>query len=245
MKALTISLFTCFLFSFNAISQNTIEANVENWEYGTAKIGVLDFISGSTQKFGSIDKNGNLSIELQPNFLQKMKEQMEKEQEKSPEGWKASLKTVSKTFSCFSGDLTYKNGDTNLSSLPKQLVVFKNEKEILGILMPASNKAIADFFFSNSEENSTTGKYLEWTYLDEPATVKGTCNTTTFTQAENESFKAAKTYSLDLKKGWNLIEYHITEVFEDSTGQIYPKTTEIQLIKNIPSEINWYFSAEK
>ncbi|PKD21467.1 hypothetical protein APR41_00315 [Salegentibacter salinarum] len=245
MKTLILSLLTCFLFSFNAISQNLIEANVENWEYGTAKIGVLDFISGSTQEFGSIDENGNLTLELQPGFLQKMKEQMEKEQEKSPDDWQASLKTVSGTFPCLSGGLSYKNGETNLSSLPRQLVVFKNEKEILGLLMPASNKAVADFFFTFSEKNSDTGKYLEWTYLDEPATVEGTCINTTFTKNQNESFKASKNYSLDLKEGWNLIEYHITEVFEDSTGKIFPKTTEIQRIENIPSEINWYFSAEK
>ena len=245
MKTLIINLIVCFLFSFNALSQNLIETKVENWEYGSAKIGVLDFISGSVQEFGGIDKNGNLTIELQPNFLQKMKAQMEKEQEKSPEGWQASLKTVSGTFSCLSGGLSYNNGETNLSSLPKQLVVFKGEKEILGLLMPASKKAIADYFFTYGEENSGTGKYIEWTYLDEPATVKGTCINTTFTQAQNESFKASENYSLELKKGWNLIEYHITEVFEDSSGKIYPKTTKIQRIENAPSEINWYFSSEK
>ncbi|MBZ9629484.1 hypothetical protein LB465_01735 [Salegentibacter sp. LM13S] len=245
MKTLNIILLSCFLLSFNAISQNLIEANVENWEYGNAEIGTIDFISGSMLKFGSIDKNGDLAIKLEADFLQKMKDQMEKEQEKSPKGWQASLKTVSGTFSCMSGDLSYKNGESNLSSLPKQLFVFKGDQEILGLLMPASNSAIADYFFTYGEENSGTGKYLEWTYLDEPATVKGDCNTTTFTQMQNESFEATESYSLDLKKGWNLIEYNIANVFEDSSGKVYPKTTEIQLIKHIPSEINWYFLAEK
>ncbi len=245
MKTLYIIFTSCFLLSFSALSQNLIEANIENWEFGNAKIGTLDFITGETQEFGSIDKSGNITIKLEPDFLQKMKEQMEKEQEKAPEGWKASLKTVSRTFSCLSDDLSFENGDTNLSSLSKQLFVFKGDKEILGFLMPASNEAIANYFFSYGEKNTDMGKYLEWTYLDEPAVVNGTCSTTIFGQTENESYKATKNYSLDLQKGWNLIEYHIKEVFEESTGKIHPKTTEVRLIENIPSEINWYFSPEK
>lgn len=245
MKAINIILIVSFLLGFNARSQNLIEANLENWKYGTAKIGVLDFMTGEIQEFGNINKTGNIQIKLESNFLQKMKAQMDKEQEKAPEGWKASLKTVSGTFSCLSDDLSFQNGETNLSSLPKQLFVFKGSKEILGLLMPASNKAIANYFFTYGEENCKTGKYLEWTYLDKPAKVNGTCSTTTFTQTENESYKATRIYSLDLKAGWNLIEYHITEVYEESSGKFHPKTTEIKLIENIPSNINWYFSPEK
>lgn len=54
-------------------------------------------------------------------------------------------------------------------------MVFKKDKEILGLFMPTTNKAIADFFFAYSEENSDIGKYLDWTYLDESAIVEGTC----------------------------------------------------------------------
>jgi len=245
MKKFNFLLVACLLFSLSSMSQNTIEAKVENWEYDAAKIGVLDFMSGEVQEFGSISKEGNIEIQLETNFLEKMKQEMEKEQQKAPEGWKASLKTVSGTFSCMANDLTYENGETNLSSLPRQLFVFTGDKEILGLLMPASTKAIANYFFSYGEENCSTGKYLEWTYLNEPAKVNGTCSNTTFTQTADESYEATETYSLDLQKGWNLIEYNITEVFEESSGNIHPKTTEVQLIKNIPSEISWHFSPEK
>lgn len=148
MNTFFIIFASCFLLNFNALSQNHIEANIENWEFGIAKIGTLDFITGDTQEFGSIDKSGNITIKLEPDFLQKMKEQMEKEQEKAPEGWKASLKTVSGAFSCLSDDLFFENGDTNLSSLPKQFFVYKGDKEIIGFLMPVSNEAIANYFFS-------------------------------------------------------------------------------------------------
>ena len=245
MKAIILIFGLCLSINSQSIAQNIIEARLENWEHGNAQVGALDFISGEIQEFGSIDKEGNLRIELFPDFLQKMKEQMEKEQEKAPDGWKASLKTLSGSFSCFGGNLIYENGDTNLSSLPKQLFVFKGEKEILGMLMAATNEAIANYFFTYADENTGKGKYLEWTYLNEPASVMGTCNSTSFTQTENETFENISDYSLELKKGWNLIEYHITEIFEDSSGKIHPKTTKIQNIQNIPSEIKWYFSPEK
>lgn len=80
-----------FLLNFQKKSQNLIEANIENWEYGNGKIEILDFISGKFQEFVTIDQNGNLEIEL-ANFLQKKKEQRKKEQEKALEGWEASLK---------------------------------------------------------------------------------------------------------------------------------------------------------
>jgi len=53
----------------------------------------------------------------------------------------------------------------------------------------------------------------------------------TYTQTENESFKAARNYSLDLQKGWNLIEYHITEIFEESSGKIILKLQRFNLLK--------------
>lgn len=65
------------------------------------------------------------------------------------------------------------------------------------------------------------------------------------TRPPNGSFKASESYSLDLKKGWNHIEYHVTQVFEDSTGKVYPKITEIQFSKNIPLYIKWHFYSEQ
>lgn len=73
MNTFFIIFASCFLLNFNALSQNHIEANIENWEFGIAKIGTLDFITGDTQEFGSIDKSGNITIKLEPDFLQKMK----------------------------------------------------------------------------------------------------------------------------------------------------------------------------
>jgi hypothetical protein len=122
-----------------------------------AKIGTLIFVSGEIHEFGSINKNGNIAIKLQKPIFFKMREQLEKEQEKAPEGWKTSLKTVSGTFSYLSEDLSFKNADTNLSSFPRQLFVFKGGKEILGLLMPASNEAFANYFFSYGEENCGKG----------------------------------------------------------------------------------------
>ncbi|HKL37182.1 MAG TPA: hypothetical protein VJ899_12890 [Salegentibacter sp.] len=241
MKTINLILIACFLFGLNVQSQEVIEARLENWEYGEADLGVIDFITGEAQKFGSIDEDGNIQIKLESNFLQKMKEQMEKEQEKAPKGWKAALKNVSGTFDCFLDDLTYTNGEANLSSLPKHLVVYRDKEEILGGLMAASNKPIANYYYSAGELNCKTGKYLEWTYLEKPAMVKGTCTTKNFTRIEGESFEAKRDYSLDLKEGWNLIEYNITEVFEGATGKVQPKTTKIQRIENIPSNVNWYF----
>ena len=245
MKPTNTILIVCLLFGINVQSQDLIEARLDNWEHGTVDLGVIDFITGEAQKFGSIDENGNIEIKLETNFLQKMKDQMEKEQEKAPKGWKASLKNVSGTFNCFSDNLTYTNEEANLSSLPKLLVVYRDKKEVLGELMAASNEQVANYFFSYGDLNCETGKYLEWTYLDEPATVEGTCSTTNFTQIQDESFEATRDYSLDLKEGWNLIEYEITEVFEGADGKVQPKTTKIQSIKNIPSDINWYFLQEQ
>jgi hypothetical protein len=245
MKTTNIILIVCLLFGISVQSQNLIEARLENWEYGEADIGVIDFITGDAHKFGSIGEDGNIQITLEANFLQKMKDQIGKEQEKAPKGWKASLKNVSGTFDCFLDDLTYTNEEANLSSLPKLLVVYRDKKEVLGELMAASNQQVANYFFSYGDLNCETGKYLEWTYLDEPAKVEGTCSTTNFTQIQDESFEATRDYSLDLKEGWNLIEYQITEVFEGADGKVQPKTTKIQSIENIPSDINWYFLQEQ
>lgn len=241
MKPIYFFLFLWLLLGNNVQAQQLIKAHLDNWNHGEVNVGTIDFITGKAHKLGSIDTDGNLQIELQKNFLQKMKEKMQKEQENAPKGWKAALKTVSNTYSCFPEDLTYSNPNAALSSLPKLLVVYTDKKEILGELMAASKLSIANYFFSYGDLNCQTGKYLEWTYLDEPASVNGVCSITTYTLTKDESFKATNEFSLNLKQGWNLIAYQITEIFEGASGKVQPKTTKINRLENIPENINWYF----
>lgn len=227
----------CFS-TFPLKAQGEISGQIENWNDAEAKIIFVDIFSGYTRELGKIEKDGTLIIPLEEDFLTSIKAEMKKEQEKAPENSKISLKNVKKSYSCQNGDLEYQNPEAPITGLPKHLYVVKEEKEMLGLLMPASSKSIAQYV--SSGKNAETGKYLEWVYLDEEAEVKGDCYSHGFT--DNATFKEIHHFDLYLKQGWNIVQYEIQETFEDETGKTYPKEIEWTSVEKIPEDIKWIFT---
>lgn len=237
-----VLLLSCFLmFQHHTQAQEKVTGSINNWHEGEAKIMFIDMFSGYTREFGTIDANGNLEIPLQENFLSLVKEAMEKEQKKASENRVISLKDLQGTYSCDVGDLEYENPGTKLSSLPQHLMVVPvgGEKRILGILSPASDPAIAQWIASNKRESTKQGKYMEWVFLEEEARVNGECYSHTFTN--DDVIQEDYQYDLDLKKGWNLVQYEIQEIFEDSQGKTYPKRIEVTTITEVPEDVEWTF----
>lgn len=128
-----------------------------------------------------------------------------------------------------------------MSSLPQHLMAMPvgGEKHILGMLSPASDPAIAQWIASYKQESTAKGKYMEWVFLEEEARVNGKCYSHTFTN--DDVIQEDYQYDLDLKKGWNLVQHEIQEIFKDSQGKIYPKEIIVTTVTEMPEDVEWTF----
>lgn len=161
-----LSLLAFFLFfQHNLLSQEMISGKLNNWQNSDAKIVNLDLFTGDTRYFGEIDEEGNIKIPLKKNFLSKIKKELKKKQEEATDNQKITLKTLQGTYSCLSGDLSYENAENNLTALPKMFFVMNAEEDLIGLLMPVSNPAIAKWHSSFGKQNTGKGKYVEWVYF--------------------------------------------------------------------------------
>lgn len=52
-------------------------------------------------------------------------------------------------------------------------------------------------------------------------------------------------YNLDLKPGWNLIKYEISEIFTDEGGKTYPVRESYTSISELPSDLQYVFLPER
>lgn len=78
--------------------------------------------------------------------------------------------------------------------------------------------------------------------FDEKASVNGECFSTKF--ADSETFKEKHHFNLNFKKGWNLVEHEIQEVFKDKTGKIHPTKIQWKVVEEMPEDVQWTFIAE-
>ena len=227
------------IFHHQVKAQEIIAGSIDNWQKGEARIVLMDMFSGYIKDLGKINKDGHLEIPLEKDFLSRIKEEMKKEQAKAHENHKLSLKTLEGKYSCLSGDLEYENPETNLSGLPKQFFIMQGKNEMLGILMPTSNPAIAESHAAFSSKSSGKGKYVEWVYFDKQAKVNGECYSNRF--ADSSTFKESHQFNLDFNKGWNLVQHEIQETFEDQSGKIHAKKIRWSTIEQVPEDIEWIF----
>ncbi|GHA48432.1 hypothetical protein GCM10007103_31640 [Salinimicrobium marinum] len=245
MKYLFIVFLFLLSFQQQTEAQEKITGSIAGWQQGEAKIMFIDMFSGCMRELGSIDAEGNFEIPLEKDFFTSVKAAMQKEQEKAAENGTISLKDLQGTFSCDKGKPEYINPETKLTSLPQHLMVarVKGEKELLGMLSPVSNPVIAKWLLSYKQENTGKGKYFEWVYLEDEAAVKGSCYSHGFTN--NDVIEQHHEFDMDLKKGWNMVQHEILEIFEDEQGKIIPEQIEITTITEVPEDVQWIFVPSK
>ena len=244
MKRTILLLSLFFILSQNiSVAQEIITAKIENWDYSEGKVVSLNLFSGETRDFGEIDSSGTIKIPLQDDFLSKVREEMKEKEESNPDNVKISLKNLKGTYSCTTGDLTYSDENLSLTGLPKMFFVTNAKNDIIGLLMPVSNPAIAEHHASFGKESTGKGKYVQWVYFEDKARVSGKCSTTKFayTDSTHTSFQENRHLDLNFKRGWNLVEHDIQEIFKDSSGKIYPKRINSHVVETMPKDVQWTF----
>ena len=238
MKKLPIQFFLA-LFSAFAFAQGSITGTIPDWSGGSGEVAIMAM--GPPQVLGTFDDLGNLEIPLKTDMLAEVKKQVEAANEGFTDGWKASLKTLGDSFSCFGGELEVVNGEQPISGFPSMgafMLVNMEQKKRFGYLMVGSSKDFADGMVPYKFK---PGYFLEWYFVEEPGSVKGDCSMESYAVNQKDLYAKTTTYDLELKKGWNIVKYEIHEVYTDSEGNSYPMNDSYSTIDAIPGDVQFIF----
>jgi hypothetical protein len=241
-----INLSKCWLFlvplfiSQQVSAQQELRGKISNYSGAVSPIESFDRFSAISTKWGEVNAEGDFSIILEDNFLEKAREMAVEAQKNAPQGFTLKFKTVAETFSCAFEEMPTEGGETVVSRIPELTLLDEMGNPANGILYAASSLEIADWLFSYQEKNVVTGYYLEFYFLEGPATAKGKCLLETYTGAGEEVFEESTTIDLELQAGWNIIRYGIDEVFTSSSGKAFPLEFTISRLESLPEGLMWF-----
>ncbi len=228
----------------NSYAQLNISGDIQNWSNGEAIVVSSDMISGDMEIWGKVSAAGEVSIDLEFDFLSILKEKAAEAQKNAPQGWSLNFKTVETSYGCQTSDedgstpFEYKGGESIISGVPELIVGDNAKNEPYGVLYFANNETIANWLHSYGQEKASTGYYLSWMFVEKEASAKGSCVVPTMTMSGQEFNDITET-DLDFEEGWNMVKYEVSEVFTASDGMVYPSRTTISLVKFIPEDLQW------
>ncbi|MDW5290224.1 hypothetical protein [Formosa sp. PL04] len=242
MKTLKNSIVVLFMSAFMSLgcmAQNAIQGNIENWSNGEVPLIFNDYISKAKINMGSISSNGEMIIPLDDDYLSNLKDAALKAKETAPEGWKMKFNTVESVFGCGDEGIIYENASIIFTGLPDLEALNDDESTSYGYIYCTNNTELSTWLFNYGQGNIAKGYYLRWFYAEDNASVKGTCDMPTYTGNADENYVDTTVYNLEIKKGWNIIKYAITETFISQEGKISPSKTEITTIDEVPIDALW------
>lgn len=223
----------------SVIAQQGIVGKIDGYKDGKGLIISYDFVTGDKYTWGTIDDKGLISVPLSDDFLDQIKKMAKKAQKKAPEGFKLKLPTVEDAFSCRYPDIEFEHPLTILSGLPDLKLTDKKKKAANGNLYAVNNPLIAEWLHRCEKGDIGLGYYLLFYFADETASAKGKCISPTFTGLGEENYDKYILFDIDLKKGWNIVQYKIEEIFESKVGGTFPKVIKVTKLENLPVDLLW------
>ncbi|MGB5507768.1 hypothetical protein [Robiginitalea sp.] len=243
MNNTVLLLLTLVIFTSQSRGQETLSGSIEGWTQGEGEVYTGVF---SLTEVGSIDALGNFEIPLKPGYLSEVKEKMAAENSDPERKFSSELMTLGESCQCAEGNIELVNGDQELTTLAILGFMLANmeKKEKFGLLIPASSKDFAEGYSKLGAYEHQTGYAVDWYYVDKPGVAKGDCSMESYPVNGDQMYTRNTSYNLDLKPGWNLIKYEISEIFTDEGGKRYPVQESYTSILELPSDMQFVFLPE-
>lgn len=232
-----------FLFVVNyqleTIAQETLSGIISDYTDGKGLIISYDMVTGDKYTWGQIDDEGKITVPLSETYLEEVKKMAAKAQKKAPKGFTLKLPTFEGTFTCRYPDLEFENPGCVVSGLPDLVITDKKKKAQNGSIYAVNSPIIANWLHHDHKGNIGRGYYLLFYFVEEKATAKGTCMTTTYTGSGEENFDSFTLFELELEKGWNIVQYEIEEIFKSKNGGIFPEVIKVTKLESLPDDLTW------
>ena len=213
-------IYTVFFFTITlCTAQEAIQGVIPGWSFGEG-----DVITGfqEPKKIGTVNAEGHFKIPLTPDFIQKRKEEIDKNPPTSSADKTSPFMDLDRVFRRRGGSIVLENAIQPVGSLSNVGVYglgSMERQELFGLLIGASSEIFAESVMSMPSFKFTPGFLIDWYYVDKAATIKGVTTEESLAVDQKETFTNTMEYDLEFQPGWNMVKYEILSVFEDSDGQ--------------------------
>ncbi len=231
-----------FFFTMTLCSaQEAIQGVIPGWNFGEG-----DVITGFREpiKIGAVSPEGNFTIPLTPNFIQKRKEEIDQNRPVSSADKTSPFMDLDRVFRRRGGSIVLENAIQPVGSLSNVGVYGignMEDQELFGLLMAASSETFAESVLSMPSFEFTPGFLIDWYYVDKAATIKGVTTEESLTVDQKETFTNTMEYNLEFQPGWNMVKYEILSVFKDSEGRRYPREERYVSLTSFPEDFEFVF----
>lgn len=205
---------------------------IEDYTYGSLEMKVIPFGLGKEIYIGKILEDGTIHFEWP---------KIESASIESSSIFMEPIKTVLLGMNYCEED-QIKDNSENCSVVNTQYIYLYKDKKQVGVLFPSTDHAILDNEPANIYSNLTSGSSLSWFYSDGDCVFIAKCVEKLEWEGKY-NFERENTYDIHLKKGWNIVQYTLSEIeeFKDENGAgKMEKKVQMKTLDRIPGNIKWH-----
>ncbi|WOD44623.1 hypothetical protein [Hwangdonia lutea] len=225
MKKLLLLMVSIFVFNFAPSQSNP---KIENYQFGSLDVEVMIMPFGMEKpvKIGTMSKTGAIDFEV-PKALPELSKE---------------------TKAVFISDLAYTLFDVcdNSSEINSNITIITSfdtgalslwttDKRYVGVVFAVSDEKMVPWIEDPAYVEPILGSYFELIYVAKPFQYNGECTQTQM--LEKGDAKINFNYNLDLKAGYNFIEYKIESIYKTDPNVMasFPDKVSVSNVEGIPN----------
>lgn len=203
---------------------------LDNYPFSSLDVNVMVIPFGIEKpiKIGTMSKSGDIKFEL-PTELPKLSKD-----DKESESFKLWYTIFSQ---CSYGSEMVAENDNIFSFDTAGLSLWTSDNRYVGVIFAVSDELLITWVEDPVYMEPTMDSYFELVYVAKPFQYKGNCNTARMMDEGEEDVKIDYTYNLNLKAGFNFIEYKIESIHKTDPNimAFFPDKVSITSVDGIPN----------
>lgn len=226
MKPTLILCFMCCFFWANA---QEITGKIKNHGKSDMDLVLMLFGMDYPISIGKVDKKGQFTANLDNLNLDQIPEE-NMSMSMGPLYWNFH-------FNCNNSDAFGENAE-NLAAR-QDFVRLTKGGDWAGTVFLVSDEGLRPWIEDSGYNNAIKGSFYEVMYVADDVNLNMTCNSSVYV-ADNEEVETEYKFDIELKKGFNWVEYTINEVYETDPNirASFPSKVTISNVKD-PSKMLW------
>lgn len=226
MKTIITLIFICVFLTGNA---QEITGKIQNHEKSEMDIVLMLFGMDNPISIGTVDKKGDFKVSLENISVDHIPQ----------ENKSMSMGELYFSFFFNCNDREAFGDDFDKSAVKQDYVRLTKDGNWSGTVFLVSDKALRPWLEDPGYNNAVEGSFYEVMYVEEDIQIKMTC-TSRVNADEYTEVETIYNFDIELKKGFNWIQYTIQEVYETNPEirASFPTKVTISNLKD-PSKMLW------
>tara|TARA_R110002167_G_scaffold318762_1_gene524433 strand:- start:942 stop:1664 length:723 start_codon:yes stop_codon:yes gene_type:complete len=232
------SLLLILLLSFEGIIAQT-QSKVDNYPLKASDLVLFSFGMDNPLSIGTISDSGELDFKF-PENLNFITDEMKSN---------FMSDTAFTLFSKCDNSYDILTEEENSKAVNAGYISLSTkENPYSGLLFMVTDEKLVPWLEAYGDINAVLGSYFELVYMESDFNYQGEC-ISTVTYIENDPVETVYTYNLQLKAGFNFIEYKIESVKEHKVPSMYeegvfdniikPSTIKVLSTQSVPQNTKW------